>query len=179
MGSKACTRFHKFKVSEVPPDVKWKVRLEKNYHCIQCPPHDLYAKHIDLAYKLLTDNGYQVEKPQGIDNTHVEYHAYIGTKATECIQSHFESHQDNQGATNYNVHTCIIYFENTFKRGGELIIQDGDEGKTIEEIDTRIWNVVLLDGETYHYIVPVNGVGNRRCLVIQMKQSDSTEKSKL
>ena len=159
-------RYKKLQVDELPNVVRPSARL------FRAKKHNLKAIECDqvllkLAYELLTNHGFKVV----VDSFYTEYHLYYtkNRKASCCCK--FDNHFDNQGAVNYDVHTCIFYFENSFEKGGDLQINSGRMClRDIETINTREWNVVLLDGSTYHQVTPMLGAGRRECIVVQMKQ---------
>lgn len=106
----------------------------------------------------------------------VEYHVYHNDQPDTIIESRFGLHKDNYGGTNYNVHTCIIYLENTFESGGELyIVNNKKEEAELARIKPKPNLIVLMAGDVYHNITPVKGIGLRRCVVIQIKQLTDTK----
>lgn len=132
------------------------------------------ADLMDLAYKLLTENGYDVikiteENYEG--NCYVDDQLYVNLN-DDTFASPFSNHRDNKAIINHDVHTCIFYLENTFQSGGNLRIMSSIrvDSKCVESIDTRKYNVILLDGSIAHEIEDMEGIGQRRCIVVQIKQ---------
>jgi hypothetical protein len=147
--------------------------LLDNQHDIHVLKYD--TDLMDTAYRLLTENKYFVEKideDNYLENSWVEDHLYVHTQPG-IFKSRFCNHIDNKSVLNYDVHTCIFYLENTFEVGGNLRIMSSIrvDSECLEEIDIRKWNVVLLDGCTPHEIGAMYGVGKRRCIVVQIRQS--------
>lgn len=130
-----------------------------------------YPDLIHFANQILASYGYKCETITD-DNydkkCHVEYHVYHNNNPDTIVESSFGIHCDNRGGVNYDVHTCIIYFENTFESGGELWITD--EKSKINKIKPIPDMIVLMDGSVAHEITPVKGCGTRRCVVIQIQQ---------
>jgi hypothetical protein len=123
------------------------------------------------AFNILKSYGYEVEKPtvENIEKiVNIEYHIYMNNTDRKIIASQFSKHKDNEGATDYNVHTCIWYFDHTFNLGGEVIINPDNESNMIV-FDPRRFNLLLLNGNTEHLITKCHGKGLRRCLVFQIK----------
>jgi len=141
--------------------------------------HQMYvlkydSKLMDCAYRLLTKNGYAVEK---VTEENYESNCYVDDQLCvnwdkNTLYSRFSNHCDNKAVLDHDVHTCIFYLENTFKSGGDLRIMSSVrvDATCLESIDTKKYNVVLLDGSVPHEIGAMQGKGQRRCIVVQIRQ---------
>ncbi|NDH07710.1 hypothetical protein EBX93_17655 [bacterium] len=108
----------------------------------------------------------------------MEYHIYESINHKRITSMFSCLHRDDNGGVGFKVNTVIFYFENTFKIGGELFIED-DTPIAINKqqkneyshyiIDPRRFNCVALSGNVSHKILDVIGVGVRRCLVVQIR----------
>lgn len=153
--------------------------IENNRHNIV---HMKFSQSlIDAAYNLLTKHQYHVVKVDAEnynENATIEYHVYVSDKKDAVIKSEFSEHCDNFGGVHFAVHTCIFYIENTFERGGDLVVYfekkepNGDYIIRRETLDTRKMTVLLISGDKYHEITPAIGQGCRRCVVIQLKDPE-------
>lgn len=127
----------------------------------------------NFAYNQLITNGFQVEYPSK-DTVNIEYHFYECLDDSSITCPIFDEHIDDYGGVSWKVHTCIIYLENTFLEGGDLIIYGSRDDKSIDKnvmrmIDTKEPKVILFRGDTWHNVTEMKGVGKRRCIVIQCK----------
>lgn len=160
------------------PDLSQITDLPELIHSENC--HSItrvagYSKEIiEYVVELLNKNGFlsMTITEEKEDDIYIEYHVYNCTTNNGTIESRFAAHQDNYGATLFNVNTCIIYLENTFGSGGELVILRKDsvlEEDVIERIRPEPNKIVLMSGEQWHTINAVHGLGVRRCLVFQVR----------
>lgn len=126
---------------------------------------------VKKAEKLLLDHGYNIVAitPLNLEKfTFTEYHLYSNlTKPAFTLHSRFNEHCDSGGACSYDVHTAIFYLENSFPYGGELSVDSKLYGKKIL-LHPNLYNTILLNGYTDHFIRSMNGLGLRKCVVVQI-----------
>ena len=118
--------------------------------------HESIQYLASIVSNILKKNGYQIDS----SNYHIDFHRYnlFGEKHT----STFTWHEDDYGATNYEVNTAILYLrkDKTIK-GGNLLIKG--QNKVIVEENT----LVLIDGRVIHKPEDLEGFGCRDSIVVQ------------
>lgn len=79
-------------------------------------------------------------------------------------------HQDliRKGNKTIHLNTCIVYLENSFKVGGNLIFYDNTNSKNIIKVEKDL--VCLFDGNIYHRPQNVKGNGLRACIIFQKEK---------
>lgn len=112
-----------------------------------------------------------VEEPNNKDYL-LEVHCVSSTKDESPI-SPLCTHQDSHGGVSFDVHTVLIYVNNTLD-GGELAIYEDEKSEIIDKIDTHpkegYVKIVLLNGNVWHQALGVSGDGIRESIVVQIKQ---------
>lgn len=114
---------------------------------------------LSKASHILKNNGYKIDN----NNYHIDFHRY--NLFGEKYNSELDWHEDDYGATNYEVCTAIFYLrkDKTIK-GGDLLIKDHDK------IIVADGTLLLLDGRTIHKPEDLNGTGCRDSIVVQFKR---------
>ena len=97
---------------------------------------------------------------------HAECHSY--NLFGEKVESVFEWHKDDFGATHYEVNTLILYLRK------DKTIKNGDLkykiGKNIYKIDVKGKLMVALRGDIEHCPENMSGFGCRDSIVVQFKR---------
>lgn len=123
---------------------------------------------IQLAYEYMCQYGFYNINP---DVYSIEFHRYYCLE-DESIESVFnEWHQDDYGAIDCEVNTCIFYINKADTlSGGNLIVKMANHITSIKTYPDEYMRCVLLDGRTDHYVENMYGHGCRDCIVIQFKR---------
>ena len=135
---------------------------------------------VALAHGLLTEAGFKVCNNQGI----LERHSYKPALNDAPVKTPLAIHQDNFGATDWEVATCIFYTrKDPSIQGGNIEVFDEAPGffdwlrdcfgfKTEAlkiEVQVSTGLVLLMSGDVYHKPQDVFGVGTRDCIVVQLR----------
>ena len=100
-----------------------------------------------------------------------EYHIYDNI-LDNILESKFAIHRDNDNFTDFGCSTIIFYLENTFNKGGGLIIYENDEQTVTEIVNTTpiegSIKVLLMYGDIPHNAELVYGIGVRKSIIMQI-----------
>lgn len=82
----------------------------------------------------------------------------------DYVESPLTMHQDDCGATEFKVETCIFYtkFDKELEGGGLHIRDTGI-------MNLREGDIVIIGGDVWHTPLDVKGVGVRNCIVVQLE----------
>jgi hypothetical protein len=119
-------------------------------------------KFVNKSTNILLENGFNINK----NKFHVDFHRYyINNKNYE---SDLTWHEDDYGATSYNVNTIIYYIrmDPTIKGGNLLYKKDGK----IHKINVENNLMILMDGRITHKPENLEGYGRRDSIVVQFKR---------
>lgn len=131
-------------------------------------------KIAEIAQKYILRSGLTVQNPD-LKNCIIEKHSYFSEQKYSGNYGLFCSHIDNDGPLVDPVVSCFIYLENTFKFGGELLIERDithsmHAFQTHLVVDPRRFSFVVLDGKISHSIADCCGKGLRTSIVVQIKK---------
>ncbi len=132
---------------------------------------------VDLGYDILVKYGFNIQKvdTKRLDNQNIsgmqELHIYDNNDINKKnIPSIFDIHMDSDNFEN-GCSTIIFYLENTFKKGGRLIIYENNEEIITEIIKTKpnknSIKIILLQGCIFHNMEDIYGIGIRKSIVLQ------------
>ena len=112
---------------------------------------------IQETKKLMEHNDFKINE----DQFYVEFHKY---NIQGKYKSVFDWHEDDKGAVNYNVCTCIYYLHKD-----ETII-GGDLQFTEIDVNIKPNLAVLFNGYETHRISPMDGYGQRKSIVVMFER---------
>lgn len=118
---------------------------------------------VEEAKKRLLSNGFKIK-----DKFYVEFWSY---KCFTSIETPLCIHQDDYGAVDYPVETCIFYtqFDKDLEDGNLEIYNNFEEMK--ECVYIKEGDIILLSGNLNHKPQNVKGNGIRNCIVVQIESS--------
>ena len=116
---------------------------------------------INRSYKLLTDNGYKVNK----EIFHIDLHIY--NLNNNKIENEFAWHEDD--CNGEEVNTVIYYLKKDSSiLNGNFLYKNKNNKKC--ELDINNNMIVLLDGRIKHKPDDLEGKGSRKSIVVQFKR---------
>ncbi len=115
-------------------------------------------KLIQNTTKIIRDNNFNI-KPS---KYYIEFHKYFVNGKTKPL---FDYHCDDYGIVSYKTVTCIYYLtKNNTIEGGDLEFKN----QTIINVESNM--MIIFNGDLEHRVTNMNGIGERKCIVIQFKR---------
>ncbi len=113
---------------------------------------------IKNTQKILHDNNFKINP----SNYFIEFHKYVVNGKSKPF---FDFHEDDGGNVSYKTVTCIYYLmkSNTIN-GGDL------EFKNDKIINIESNMLVIFNGNLTHRVTMMDGIGIRKCIVIQFER---------
>ena len=120
------------------------------------------SKLIELCSNILLNYNFKIDPTQ----YHIDIHSY--NLKNEIYNTPLVWHKDDMMATNYNVHTLIIYLiKDESINGGNLYYYKNNIKKKIIINNNTI---ILMDGRIMHNPENMHGSGKRDLLVVKFKR---------
>ena len=118
---------------------------------------------IDTSYKLLSDNGYQIDKNIYL----LEFQSY--NLFNNKFQNLLDWHIDDYGGISEKVNTIIYYLKKDIriKKGNFLYINNSESKCELHVEDNMI---LMIDGRIKHKPDDLEGYGSRNSIVVQFQR---------
>lgn len=139
------------------------------------------SKKYNKYNKLLTDEALYIRNlanlyleesglKQNVDIFMIEYWRH--RLFNDEMKHIFPIHCDNDGLISGEVNTCIFYLrKDKLFTGGDLnIYSNSCFPKILEVIETTAMKILLFDGNIYHSVSKMKGIGIRDCIVVQFSK---------
>ena len=126
---------------------------------------------INTAYDLLVENGFNVDKNNGLLNIDI-YHI----DSAKPVSTKYGSYCNDNDISNVEYDTCVFYTQKDKGVNGDLIIHTTKpkllSKDTTQIIKTKSNMVILRNGDCYYDFEPHNGLGKEHIISVHFEKNN-------